>query len=188
MSIQAFNTAFNQVIGLEGKYSNDDRDPGNWTGGKVNVGELKGTAWGISAAAYPNEDIAAIAGNPAKAKSLYLSDYWDKLKCDTFPDVIAIALFKEGVNLGVEGAAKALQRSLKATPDGVIGNLTIGLATSTPPKEVLEGFLTECAYEYTKMSNFAIDGKGWLSRVIKTAVEAQLSPEEAQGGQVKPWM
>jgi lysozyme family protein len=181
MSIQAFNTAFAQTVGLEGKYSIDDKDPGNWTGGAVNSGQLNGTAWGISAAAYPNEDIAAIAGNPSKAKAIYLRDYWDKLQCDAFPDVIAVALFKEAVNLGVSGAIKALQRSLRITPDGALGQITLGIATSTAPKEVLQGFLTECAYEYTKMANFAIDGKGWLSRVIQTAVEAQLSQTEMVG-------
>jgi lysozyme family protein len=142
----------------------------------VNKGELRGTMYGLSAAAYPKLDIAA--QSQPSVKAIYLSDYWDKLKCDTLPDAIAIALFKEGINLGVDGAAKALQRSLKVTADGNIGQMTIGIATSSPPKDVLEGFLTECAYEYTKMGNFAIDGKGWLSRVIKTAVEAELTTTE----------
>jgi lysozyme family protein len=182
-SYDAFNQAFAEVVGLEGKYSIDERDPGNWTGGAVNKGELKGTMYGISAAAYPNTNIAALSLQ--SAKSIYLSDYWDKLKCDTLPDPIAIALFKEGVNLGVEGAAKALQRSLKTEADGDIGNITAGLATSNPPKEVLEGFLTECAFTYTQMDAFKTYGKGWLSRVIKTAVETQLTGTDATGAYVR---
>jgi len=180
VSVDAFNTAFAQTIGLEGKFSNDEKDPGNWTGGAVNKGELKGTMYGISASAYPTLDIAGL-GLP-KVKSIYQSDYWDKMKCDTMPDIVAIALFKEAVNMGVTGAAKALQRSLRITPvDGVIGQVTIGYATSTAPKTVLEQFLTECAYTYTQMETFNTYGKGWLSRVIQTAVEAQLSPEEMAG-------
>jgi lysozyme family protein len=179
MSIEAFNTAFSQLIGLEGRYSNDEKDPGNWTGGAVGKGELKGTMYGISAAAYPNLDISAL--DVPHVKNIYRSDYWDKLRCDTLPDAIAGALFKEGVNLGVGGAAKAFQRSLKVTPDGNIGQLTIGIATSLPVKEVLCNFLTECAYEYTNMALFKVDGRGWLSRVIKTAVEAQLSETESAG-------
>jgi lysozyme family protein len=98
------------------------------------------------------------------------------------PSPVAIALFCEGVNLGVSGAAKAFQRSLKDQQiDGNIGQITVGLATSQPPKEVLCNFLTQCAYDYTQMANFKIDGKGWLSRVIRTAVEAQLSPTENVG-------
>lgn len=172
----AFTRGLKELGGIEGGFSHDDTDPGNWTGGKVGVGELKGTMCGISAASYPQLDIASL-GAP-QIKQLYLTDFWDKLKCDNFPDAIAIALFKEGVNLGVVGASRAFQRSLKVAVDGNIGQLTIGIATSSPPKEVLCNFLTECAYEYTQMGLFKIDGKGWLSRVIKTAVEAQLSPQE----------
>ncbi len=175
-----FDTAFTNVVGLEGKYSNDDRDLGNWTGGEVNKGELKGTMYGISAAAYPTLDIAGLTLQ--KAKAIYLTDYWNKLRCSTLPAPVAVALFCEGVNLGVEGAAKAFQRSLKDQQiDGNIGQITIGLATSQPPKEVLCNFLTQCAYAYTQMDNFKADGKGWLSRVIKTAVEAQLTPTENVG-------
>ena len=166
----AFSVAFKQVVGIEGKYSNDERDPGNWTGGKVGAGKLNGTMYGISAAAYPNEDIAALS--LSKAQALYLKDYWDKLRCDTLPDQVAIALFAMGVNLGVDGAAKAFQRSLKVQPDGVIGQLTVGIATSLPPLEVLQEFLTECAWGYTQMTNFPHEGKGWLSRVVQVALNA----------------
>lgn len=169
-----FDTAFDELIGLEGKYSDDASDPGNWTGGSVNVGKLKGTAWGISAASYPDLDIIALAGDRLKAKAIYLKDFWSVLKCDNFPDAIAIALFKEGVNLGVYAAAKALQRSLKVTVDGVLGQLTIGIATSSPAQDVLVNFLTECANEYVQMKQFALYGKGWLKRVVRTAVEAKL--------------
>jgi lysozyme family protein len=175
--MSAFDVAFTQLVGLEGQYSSDEKDPGNWTGGKCEVGEMRGTMYGISAAAYPTVDIAGLS--LAKAKSIYWTDYWSKLRCSNFPDALAIALFKEGVNLGVEGAAKALQRSLRAgNVDGIIGQITIGQATAKAPREALVDFLTECAYGYTQLANFKIDGKGWLSRVIKTAVEAQLTPTE----------
>ena len=180
MSLDAFNTAFANAVGLEGKYSSDENDPGNWTSGKVGTGECKGTMYGISAAAYPNLDIAWLS--LAKAKAIYLTDYWSRLKCSAFPDPIAIALFCEAINLGVSGAVKALQRSLKSgDADGVVGQLTIGLATSGAVKEVLVNFLTECAVEYTKMDLFKQDGRGWLGRVIRTAVAVQLSPTENVG-------
>jgi lysozyme family protein len=175
----SFNQAFTDLIGLEGKFSIDPTDPGNWTGGAVNSGKLAGTMYGISAAAYPTLDIASLS--LTTAKGIYLNDYWNRMRCSAFPDVIGTALFKEGVNLGVETAVKALQRSLRTNPDGVVGNITIGLATSTAVKEVLCGFLTECAVEYTRLPNFKIDGRGWLSRVIKTAVESQLTDEENVG-------
>lgn len=186
MSMDAFNTAFNNAIGLEGKYSSDESDPGNWTSGKVGEGKCNGTMYGISAAAYPTLDIAGLS--LTKAKAIYLTDYWSKIRGDALPDAVAIALFCEAINLGVSGAVKALQRSLKSgDADGVVGQLTIGMATAHPVKEVLVGFLTECAVAYTQMALFKQDGRGWLSRVVKTAVEAQLSETEKVGGEgVKP--
>ncbi len=41
----------------EGRFSRDPADPGNWTAGKVGLGVLKGTKFGISAGAYPHLDI-----------------------------------------------------------------------------------------------------------------------------------
>ena len=166
----AFDRAFEELVGLEGRFSDDENDPGNWTGGAKNKGVLKGTKFGVSAKAYPDLDIVNLS--LFDAKKIYLRDYWAKLHCDALPDCVAVALFKEGVNLGVDGAAKALQRALRVVVDGDIGQVTIGSAHAQPPKEIMVEFLTQCAYDYTKMPNFIEDGKGWLARVIKTAVEA----------------
>jgi len=39
-----FDTAFNYLIGNEGALSTDRKDRGNWTSGKVGVGEFKGVS------------------------------------------------------------------------------------------------------------------------------------------------
>lgn len=179
----SFDTAFAQLIGLEGKFSDDDNDPGNYTGGAVGVGELRGTMYGISAKAYPKIDIKNLTLSAAKA--IYLRDYWDKLKGDLLPDVVACALFKEAVNLGVEGAVKLFQRSLKVDQDGVMGQVTVGIAAGHPPLLTVQSFLTECAYAYTQMHNFDKYGKGWISRVLRTALESQFSTNELTPDAVK---
>lgn len=45
------------TLKYEGGYSSNRKDPGNWTGGKVGAGVLKGTKYGIAAHSYPNLDI-----------------------------------------------------------------------------------------------------------------------------------
>lgn len=46
-------TAFRIPLQVAAQTVTDDRnDKGNWTGGRVGVGQLKGTKYGISAAAY----------------------------------------------------------------------------------------------------------------------------------------
>ncbi len=66
------------VLKVEAGLTMDPKDKGNWTGGKIGVGVLKGTNRGISAASYPNEDIK----NMTRERALYLfkRDYWNKLR------------------------------------------------------------------------------------------------------------
>ena len=61
-----FDKAFDRLIGHEGGFTNDSRDAGNWTGGKVGVGKLVGTKFGLSAATYPTLDIKNITIVEAK--------------------------------------------------------------------------------------------------------------------------
>ena len=44
--------AFDLLIGHEGGYTDNPKDPGNWTSGKVNQGQLKGTKYGIATAHF----------------------------------------------------------------------------------------------------------------------------------------
>lgn len=62
------------TAGWEGGFQNVRNDKGNWTGGQVGVGELKGTNWGISAASYPHLDIKNLTKE--QAKDIFHRDYW----------------------------------------------------------------------------------------------------------------
>jgi hypothetical protein len=65
--MSAFDQAFALVIGHEGGFTDNEADPGTWTGGRCGVGECRGTNWGISAAAYPRLDIRNLTIERAKA-------------------------------------------------------------------------------------------------------------------------
>lgn len=171
--MSAFNLAFTQLVDIEKGFSDDPKDPGNWTGGAEGSGALNGTMYGISAAAYPKLKIQTLSLDAAK--QIYLSDYWDAVKGDALPDPVASALFKQAVNQGVSGAIKTFQKSLGVADDGNIGPLTIGNASRLPPAEVIENFLTECARAYIGMKNFSQDGVGWMRRLIKTALQADVA-------------
>jgi hypothetical protein len=69
-----FGPAITYVLANEKAYSADPADPGNWTGGQVNAGTLKGTNFGISAAAYPDVDIRNLTREDAIA--IYERDFW----------------------------------------------------------------------------------------------------------------
>ena len=58
--MSVFDNAFRAVIGVEGGYTANPLDPGNWTGGKCRIGQCNGTKYGISAASYPSLNIAGL--------------------------------------------------------------------------------------------------------------------------------
>lgn len=165
MTAKVWESAVNLSLDIEGGLSLDPKDKGNWTGGKEGVGELKGTNCGISAASFPNEDIANMT--PERAKKIYKKYYWDKNKCDYLPDWASIAVFDFSINSGWKPAAKEFQRALGVTVDGIIGNQTIGSANRIPPRKVLEDYMN-FRLDYMKKSKMWRKYKnGWTDRVTR---------------------
>lgn len=80
---ESFNKAFELTIGLEGKPTNDPRDPGGLT------------IFGLSQRYNPevNEHTT-----PEQAKEIYLNKYWIPAGCDKVPYPMDICLFDSQVN------------------------------------------------------------------------------------------
>ena len=158
-----FDEAFETTIGHEGGFTLHRGNPGNWTGGKVGVGELKGTKYGIASNSYPNEDIKNLTIE--RAKQIYKRDYWDKAKCDQLPNGLRFHVFDVSVNSGVSRGIKTLQQALGVTPDGLIGNQTLNASRLQDVNEVLFRFYSFRIAFYTSLSTFETFGKGWMNRV-----------------------
>lgn len=158
-----FSVAFEQTIGHEGGLSLDRADRGNWTSGTVGVGELRGTKYGISAAAYPDLDIAGLS--LAASRALYFRDYWLPMRGDDMPEDIAIEAFDAAVNHGVRAATLMLQRALRVDADGYIGPVTIAASHSVDPARFVARFNGERLAFYTDLPTWASFGKGWARRV-----------------------
>ena len=105
-----FSVIFERVIGHEGEYVNDPRDPG---------GETK---YGISKRSYPDLDIAALTMD--EAREIYRDDYWLATGCDLLPAGIDYAVFDAAVNAGKSRAVKWLQEAVGTASDGRIGPAT----------------------------------------------------------------
>lgn len=114
--VARFDRAFDLVLGHEGGYQNRYSDRGNWTSGKVGVGERKGTKWGISAMAYPDHDISRMDVHEAKA--IYLRDYWNPVM-PQLPPGVAFECFDAQVNTG--RGVKFLQMAVGTRADGIWG-------------------------------------------------------------------
>jgi lysozyme family protein len=184
--LAAFDLAFSETLGFEGGYSNDPDDGGNWTGGKVGMGELKGTMYGISAAQYPDLDIPNLTREQAKA--IYYRDYWQPLKLDSFVNPqgepasmrgerIAREIFDTAVNMGVRAAAYIAQRAInflgeEVKEDGVMGAQTLEALSKQCVKDaealfkVLNGFQFMYYYRIiTRDPDRRKYARGWMRRI-----------------------
>jgi lysozyme family protein len=172
----SFTTALAIVLTHEGGFQAMPDDPGNWTGGKIGAGELKGTKFGLSAAVYPSLDIGALT--EADAAAIYRRDWWDHFGLDRLLAPIAAKLFDAAVNIGMDAAVRALQRALRAAgvatgaarivEDGKLGPATIGAAraiaadTLLPAlREALAGHYRLIAAKNPVQARFL---NGWLAR------------------------
>lgn len=100
-----FKRAFREVVGIEGKYSNDPSDSG---------GE---TMWGITKATARANGYTGPMSVMAleEAERIYKAEYWDRLGLDAIAGIspgVASEVFEQGVNMGVDRAGRNLQNAL----------------------------------------------------------------------------
>lgn len=163
MTDRVFNVAFDELIGVEGGYQCDPNDKGNWTGGKVGVGKLKGTKYGVSAMSYPDLDIENLTID--KAKQIFCYDWWNKCKCTYLPDSLSLMVVDFAYNSGISTAIKTLQKLLGISADGVIGPQTVGACNSKISKKLLEDYKQARLKYLCGLKTFPKYGKGWANRV-----------------------
>ena len=103
-----FNQAQAFVKLAEGGYTDDPRDNGNWTGGRINVGTLIGTNHGISAPVLQSwlgrtptvSEMKNLSYQTALA--IYKKNYWDALTLSNVNNQsIALLIYDGAVNQGV---------------------------------------------------------------------------------------
>jgi lysozyme family protein len=99
----------------------DPNDPGNWTGGVIGSGTLRGSRYGISCASFPQEDIANMTLD--RAAELGTSKYWQRYDLDKFPPGVAILMADVYWNGGLP--VQWLQSSVGADPDGIFGPVSM---------------------------------------------------------------
>lgn len=165
-----FNRAFAIIVGVEGGFSGDANDPGNWTGGGIGQGALKGTKFGISAASYPAEDITGLTLE--RAKAIYERDFWNETRCGELPWPLSLMLFDAAVQHGSRSAIRLLQLSLEIKVDGNFGPATLVAVKSRPVTETTALFGVAREAYYRQLKNFPIYGKGWIKRLFTVALQA----------------
>ena len=148
-----FDEAFEKLIGHEGLYSNDSRDPG---------GETK---YGVSKRSYPHLDIRNLTLDGAKR--IYRLDYWEKCKCELLPTDLRFHIFDAAVNSGNNRAILWLQEALKVEQDGIIGPLTISAAHSLDADKLILKYNGTRLLFMTTLDGWKVFSRGWAKRIAE---------------------
>lgn len=151
MPTRHFDNFIVRVLGHEGGYVNDPRDPG---------GETK---WGISKRSYPALNIKALTRDQAIA--IYDRDFWARAQCDKLPAAIAFQLLDAAVNHGMGNPIRWLQRAAGVAADGNIGPVTLAAVRKADQNDLLLRFNAERLEFYADLQKFKDFGRGWIRRV-----------------------
>ena len=149
-----FDRAFVDLLGNEGAYSNNPKDPG---------GE---TMWGITlvtarACGYLGPMISM---DQDTAKRIYRRNYWLP-EFDKLPYPIAFNVFDGAVNSGVGQSVRWLQRALDVADDGRIGPVTMEAVLRADPYKVVVAYNSHRLEFLSKLSTWSTFGKGWSRRI-----------------------
>lgn len=144
-----FDACIPHIFREEGGLSLVRSDPGNWTGGKVGAGELRGTNFGIAASSHPTLDIRALTKEQAAA--IYRREYWTLAGCELLPAGVDLSIFDVSVNSGV-----ARGRAYR--------NQTADVNDTVTRVKRLAAIRTSF---YKGLTAFKTFGKGWLARVAR---------------------
>lgn len=156
-----FDQAFDRLIGHEGGFSDDPKDPGNWTGGRQGIGELRGTKFGLAANTYGHLDIANLTVDQAKA--IYLADFWSAIGEQTHP-AVKFQFFDAAVNHGHGNAVRMLQRAARVADDGQWGQVSQAALDAMDLNDQLLRFLGTRFKFWASLKKFDDFGRGWTNR------------------------
>ncbi len=159
----SFEIAQNKVKKVEGGYQNLKNDAGNWTGGKVGVGTLVGTKYGISAPTLQRflgrpvtkEDMMNLSYDVALI--IYKKFYWDEMDLDNIQNQsLADLIYQTAVHFGVSGAKNIVSKALclKYYSSEQINKLE--------PKSSFDKIWNTLFEIYSKNKTF---GKGFINRL-----------------------
>jgi len=114
------------------KLSLHPEDTGNWTGGKIGVGQLIGSKYGISAPVLcaffrRNATAEEMRDLPEEtAMVIYRKEYWNKIHGDELMiQEVANSLYDSAVNMGAVMAIRLAQKAAGITDTGKMDTYTI---------------------------------------------------------------
>jgi lysozyme family protein len=157
-------------------------DNGNWTGGRVGVGQLVGSQHGVTPqalAAYRKVSVGTITLEQMRALSIEeagqiaLAKYFYAPRLDRLPwNQLIASVFDMGWGTGPGQAIKLLQRQIGADDDGLIGPATVAALNAHIVAHGIEAAAWQFAFVRARFyASITVDKptnlkfiNGWLNR------------------------
>lgn len=153
--MSAWDTSIKRVLGHEGGYVNNPKDPGGETNWGITIAVARANGYPGSMRAMPRETAVAI----------YRKLYWDTIRGDQLPPAVAFQVFDAGVNHGVARASQWLQECVGTAKDGKIGPATLAAVAKFKESSLTFAFLALRTQFYTDLGTWNTFGKGWTRRI-----------------------
>lgn len=151
----------------EGGFQKNPKDHANWSGGKIGVGTLIGTKYGITAVDMPGVNIEDLT--PEQATEYYKEHYWKPLYNDIESQDVTNKLFDMGVLWGVGEAVGILQLTLGVKVDHSFGPLTLQATNDADEVSLLSSykanFVTHAFNVANANENERGNLRGWSTRI-----------------------
>lgn len=169
--------AWVKFLAVEGGLSMNPADPGNWTGGRVGVGALKGTKYGIAASSHPDLDIANLTLD--QANTLRKTEYWDLIHGDDIHPSAAFVLAEAIYGTGSTSVVfRTMQEALRIAADGYWGPVSRGTlertcATIEGVEAMLAEFSSQRLWFLMGLSNWPDARGGWTRRLFSGLLVAR---------------
>ncbi|WP_371345289.1 glycoside hydrolase family 108 protein [Ancylobacter sp. IITR112] len=181
MTASGFDGALKRVLVHEGGYADHPADPGGATMNGITQRVYDG--W-RRRHGLPLREVRRIA--PEEVSALYRRQYWDAVRADDLPAGLDYALFDAAVNSGPAQAAKWLQRALKVTADGQVGEATLAALEARAVSALIDGVCDRRLAMLRTLRTFPTFGAGWTRRVGEVRAAAKALAGAAQAGSAQP--
>lgn len=166
MSASNFDTIFTAILGYEGHYTNDPRDPGGPT--KFGVTQKTLAAWRkkpVSADDVKNMVVT-------EARAIFKAQYWDQCGGDQLPSGVDFAVVDMAYNSGPGRAVQTLQRVLGVKVDGVAGVFTLNEVRKVETRALIGKFCDARMAFLKQTRGWPTYGRGWTNRVVSVRAKS----------------
>jgi lysozyme family protein len=157
-----FDTCLAFTLREEGGYVDDPADPGGATNMGITLVTYRQWSENANLGSTQVQDMTE-----RTARAIYRSLYWNPLRADALPAGVDLSVFDMGVNAGIWGSARLLQRAVGFTGeevDGCIGPETLAAAGKWDPRTLVNDLAKQQLAYYRTLSDFPRFGTGWLNR------------------------